>query len=105
MLILDALNSLISSTLAKCSTLKGKDNYAEWEEIMRSNLLTSGCWDIVSGEEIAPAKPDPFYTSRNRPAGIRALRQVEAEYNRTNRAGNYVYSDKLCKEKIQEIKN
>jgi hypothetical protein len=28
--------------LAKCPTLTGKDNYTEWEEIMRSNLRTSG---------------------------------------------------------------
>jgi hypothetical protein len=82
--------------------LKGKDNYTEWEEIMKSNLLTSGCWDIVSGEEIAPAKPDPFYTSRNRPTGVRSLRQVEAEHARTNRAGNYVHSEESCTEESKK---
>src|SRR4051812_46297314 len=41
--ISDTQNSiLISSGLAKCPTLSGKDNYSEWEEIMRSNLRTSG---------------------------------------------------------------
>src|SRR5271163_4729252 len=101
----DTQNSFTSPSLAKCPTLKGKDNYTEWEEIMRSNLLTSGCWEIVSGEEIAPAKPDPFYTSRNRPVGVRSLRQVEAEYARTNRAGNYVYSEESCTGRIKEIKD
>jgi hypothetical protein len=101
----DTLTSLTTANLAKCPTLKGKDNYSEWEEIMKSNLLTSGCWDIVSGEEIAPAKPDPFYTSRNRPTGVRSLREAEAEYGRTNRAGNYVHSDEACKERVQEIKD
>src|SRR5271163_960417 len=101
----DALNGFTTANLAKCPTLKGKDNYSEWEEIMKSNLLTSGCWDIVSGEEIAPAKPDPFYTSRNRPTGVRSLRQAEAAYGRTNRAGNYVHSDEACKERVQEIKD
>jgi hypothetical protein len=81
------------------------DNYTEWEEIMKSNLLISGCWDIFSGEEIAPTKPDPFYTSRSRPTGVRSLRQVEAEYARTNRAGNYVHSEESCKERVQEIKD
>src|SRR5436305_282604 len=83
----DMLNSLTSSGLARCPTLKGKDNYTEWEEIMRSNLRTSGCWEIVSGEEIAPPRPDPFYTSRNRPTGVRTLRQVEAEYDRRASGG------------------
>jgi hypothetical protein len=99
------LDSLTNSGLAKCPTLKGKDNYTEWEEIMRSNLRTSGCWDIVSGEEIAPPRPDPFYTSRNRPTGVRTLRQVEAEYGQRNRAGHYTHSDESCKERVQEIKD
>jgi hypothetical protein len=85
--------------------LKGKDNYTEWEEIMRSNLWTSGCWDIVSGEEIAPPRPDPFYTSRNRPTGVRTLRQVEAEYGQRNRANHYIHNDESCKERVQEIKD
>jgi len=99
------LDSLTNSGLAKCPTLKGKDNYTEWEEIMRSNLRTSGCWDIVSGEEIAPPRPDPFYTSRNRPTGVRTLRQVEAEYGQRNRANHYIHSDESCKERVQEIKD
>jgi len=93
-----------TSTLAKCPILKGKDNYTEWEEIMKSNLITSGCWDIVSGEEVAPRKPNPFYTSRNRPTGVTTLRQVEPGYARRNRAGNYVHSDESCKERVKEIK-
>ena len=99
------LDSLTNSGLAKCPTLKGKDNYTEWEEIMRSNFRTSGCWDIVSGEEIAPPRPDPFYTSRNRPTGVRTLRQVEAEYGQRNRANHYIHSDESCKERVQEIKD
>jgi hypothetical protein len=99
------LDSLTNSGLAKCPILKGKDNYTEWEEIMRSNLRTSGCWDIVSGEEIAPPRPDPFYTSRNRPTGVRTLRQFEAEYGRRNRANHYVHDDESCKERVQEIKD
>ena len=99
-------NSLANSySLAKCPVLKGKDNYTEWEEIMRSNLRTSGCWDIVSGEEVAPPRPDPFYTSRNRPTGVRTLRQVEAEYGQRNRANHYIHSDESCKERVQEIKD
>ena len=39
----DTLNSLTTSGLAKCPTLRGKDNYSEWEEIIRSNLRISGC--------------------------------------------------------------
>jgi hypothetical protein len=101
----DTLNSLTTSGLATCPTLKGKDNYTEWEEIMRSNLRTSGCWDIVSGEELAPSKPNPFYTSRNRPSGIKTLRQVEAEYARTDEAGNFIHNDDSCKERVQEIKD
>ena len=99
------LNSLTSSGLAKCPTLKGKDNYSEWEEIMRSNLRTSGCWEIVSGEEIAPPRPDPFYTSRNRPTGVGTLRQAEAEYGRRVRGGNFVHSEESCKDRVQEIKD
>jgi len=83
----------INSNLAKCPTLKGKENYTEWAEIMKSNLLTTGCWDIVSGEEIEPPRPDPFYTSRNRPTGVKTLRQIEAEYGQRNRSGNYVYNE------------
>jgi len=101
----DMLNSLTSSGLAKCPTLKGKDNYSEWEEIMRSNLRTSGCWEIVSGEEIAPPRPDPFYTSRNRPTGVGTLRQAEAEYGRRVRGGNFVHSEESCKDRVQEIKD
>src|SRR5436309_344649 len=72
---------------------------------MRSNFRTSGCWDIVSGEEIAPPRPDPFYTSRNRPTGVRTLRQVEAEYGQRNRANHYIHNDESCKERVQEIKD
>src|SRR5205814_911419 len=93
-----------SSTLAECPTLTGKDNYTEWAEIMQSNLITSGCWDIVNGDEAAPARPDPFYTSRNRPTGVRTLRQAEAEYNRRVR-GNYVHNDTACKDRVLEIKD
>jgi hypothetical protein len=100
----DTLYSLTSTSLAKCPTLKGKDNYTEWEEIMKSNLRTSGCWDIVSGEEIELPRPDPFYTSRNRPTGVKTLRQAEVEYDRRIR-GNYVHSDESCKERVQEIKD
>ena len=102
---LDNLTSLSNSNLAKCPTLKGKDNYAEWEEIMRSNLRTSGCWDVVSGEAFVPARPNPFYTSWNRPTGVSTLRQVEAEYGRRNRTGNYVHNEESCKERVQEIKD
>jgi hypothetical protein len=101
----DTLNSLTTSSLAKCPTLKGKDNYTEWEEIMRSNLRTSGCWDIVNGEELAPSKPDPFYTSRNRPSGVKTLRKVETEYARCDEAGNFIHNDESCKERVQEIKD
>jgi hypothetical protein len=87
-----------SSTPAKCPTLTGKDNYTEWAEIMQSNLITSGCWDIVNGDEAAPPRADPFYTSRNRPTGIASLRQVEPEYN-------YVHNDASCKDRVQEIKD
>ena len=96
---------LTSSGLAKCPTLRGKDNYAEWEEIMRSNLRTSGCWDIVTGDEVAPLKPSPFYTSRNRPAGVKSLRQAEDEYGQRNEAGDYIQSDRSCKDRVQEIKD
>src|SRR6266480_3186719 len=92
------------ATLAKCPKLTGKDNYTEWAEIMQSNLITTGCWDIVSGDEEAPARPDPFYTSRNRPTGVNTLRQAEAEYNRRVR-GNYVYNNEACKDRVQEIKD
>ena len=94
-----------NSTLAKCPILTGKENYIEWAEIMQSNLITSGCWDIVSGAEADPPRPDPFYTSRNRPAGVRTLREIEEEYNRTNRSGNYVHTEESCKDRIQEIKH
>jgi hypothetical protein len=104
--ISDTQNSILTSSgLAKCPTLSGKDNYSEWEEIMRSNLRTSGCWEIVSGEEIAAPRPDPFYTSRNRPTGVGTLRQVEAEYGRRARGGNFVHSEESCKERVQEIKD
>jgi hypothetical protein len=105
MSISDTLNSLTTSGLAKCPTLKGKDNFTEWEEIIRSNLRTSGCWDIVSGDELAPPRPDPFYTSRNRPTGVRSLRQVEPEYAELDDAGNFTYNKETCKERVQEIKD
>src|SRR5436190_7659930 len=92
------------STLAKCPKLTGKDNYTEWSEIMQSNLITAGCWDIVNGDEEAPPRPDPFYTSRNRPAGITSLRQAEPEYNRRQR-GNYVHNEQSCKDRVKEIKD
>jgi hypothetical protein len=101
----DTLNSLTTSGLAKCPTLRGKDNYTEWEEIMRSNLRTSGCWDIISGEELAPSKPDPFYTSRNRPSGVKTLRETEEEYARRNDDDTYVYSNDTCKDRVLEIKD
>jgi hypothetical protein len=94
-----------SSTLAKCPTLTGKDNYTEWAEIMQSNLITSGYWDIVSGAEDAPPRPDPFYTSRNRPTGVRTLRQAEPEYNQRNRANNYTHNEASCKDRVREIKD
>jgi hypothetical protein len=103
-IVMSAADILASSGLAKCPTLRGKDNYAEWEEIMRSNLRASGCWDIVSGEQNAPARTDPFYTSWNRPTGVSSLRQAEAEYGR-RRAGNYIHNVESCKERIQEIKD
>jgi hypothetical protein len=102
---MSASDTLTSAVLAKCPTLKGKDNYAEWEEIMRSNLRTSGCWDIVSGEEVPPPRPNPFYTSRNRPAGVKSLRQTEAEYGQRNRAGHFTHSEESCQERVQEIKD
>jgi hypothetical protein len=97
--------TLSTSGLAKCPTLKGKENYSEWAEVMESNLVTTGCWDIVSGAETAPPRPDPFYTSRNRPTGVKSLRQVEPEYAQTNRAGNHIHNDESCKERVQEIKD
>lgn len=100
----DTHNSLTSG-LAKCPTLRGKDNYTEWEEVMRPNLRTSECWNIVTGEEIAPLRPDPFYTSRNRPTSASTLRQLEAEYNRRNRAGNYIHDEESCKERVKAIKD
>jgi hypothetical protein len=96
----DTLNNLSNATLAKCPILKGKDNYTEWEEIMRSNLRTSRCWDIVSGDEVPPPRPNPFYTSRNRPTGVKSLRQTEAEYGQRNRAGHF---EESCQERVQEI--
>jgi hypothetical protein len=96
----DTLNSLTTSSLAKCPTLRGKDNYTEWEEIMKSNLRTSGCWDIVSGEELAPLKPDPFYTSRNRPSGVKTLRLAEADYSYRDEAGDFTHSNDSCKERV-----
>jgi ribosomal protein S17E len=101
----DTPNSLTTSGLAKCPTLRGKDNYTEWEEIMRSNLRTSGCWDIISGEELALSKPDPFYTSRNRPSGVKTLRQAEAEYAQLDDAGDFIHNKESCKERVKKIKN
>ena len=46
--------------------------YGEDEEI----IITAGCWDIVNGDEEAPARLEPFYTSRNRPTGVNTLRQA-----------------------------
>lgn len=71
---------------------------------MRLNLQTSGCWDIVSGEKLAPLTPDPFYTSYNKPSSVNTLRQAEAEYSRRDEAGNFIHSDDLCKDRVQEIK-
>jgi hypothetical protein len=70
------------ATLAKCLKLTGKNNYTEWFKIMQSNLITAGCWDIVNGDEKASARPNSFYTSRNRPTGVTTLRHAKAEYNR-----------------------
>jgi hypothetical protein len=52
-----------------------------------------------------PPRPNPFYTSRNRPTGVGSLRQAEAEYDRRNRAGSFVHSEESCKERVQEIKD
>jgi hypothetical protein len=71
---------------------------------MHSNLITAGCWDIVNGDEEAPARPEPFYISRNRLIGINTFRQTEAEYNRRIR-GNFVYNIEACKDRVQEIKD
>jgi hypothetical protein len=101
----DTLNSLTTSSLAKCPTLRGKNNYTEWEEIMRLNLLISGCWDIVDGREIAFTTPVPFYTSRNRPTGVKSLRETEAEYAQRNDDDTYVHSDDTCKDRVLEIKD
>jgi hypothetical protein len=100
----DFLNNFTSSSLAKCPTLKGKDNFTEWEEVMKSNLRTSGCWPIVSGEAQAPSIPNPFYTSYNKPSGVNTLRLAEAEYSRCDNAGNFIHSDDICKDRVQEIK-
>ena len=101
----DTFESLITSCLAKCPTLKGKDNYPEWEEIIKSNLIIWGCWDIVSGQEIAPTIPTPFYTSRNRPADVETLRETEAQYARRNDDDTYVHSDDTCVDRVLEIKD
>jgi hypothetical protein len=71
---------------------------------MQSNLIIAGCWDIVNGNEEAPARPEPFYTSRNRPTGISTLCQAETKYNRRVR-DNFVYNNEACKDCIQEIKD
>ena len=102
-------NDILSSNLAKCPTLKGKENYTEWAEMMKSNLETLGCWDLVTGDERLVSRPDPFYTSRNRPSSVATLRTMEpgfAQRSRAagNRAGTYTHSDEACKETIQEIK-
>jgi hypothetical protein len=86
-------------------SLTGKENYTEWAEIMQSHLITSGCWDIVCGAETAPQRPDPFYTSRNRPTGGRTLCQVEPEYDRRKRAGNHMHNEESYKDRVQEIKD
>jgi hypothetical protein len=93
-----------SSSLAKCPTLKGKDNYTEWEEVMKSNLITSGCWNITSGDVAAPSKPKPFYTSFDKPSGPATLRLAESEYARQDDDGTHVYSDKACMLRVNEIK-
>ena len=63
-------DTLTAAGLAKCPILTGKEDYAGWAEVMKSNLLTIGCWDIVSGAEIAAPRPNPIYTSRNRRCSI-----------------------------------
>ena len=97
-------NDILSSNLAKCPILKGKENYSEWAEIMRSNLETVGCWDLVTGDETLVPRPDPFYTSRNRPSSVATLRAKEQQFGQKNRNGTYIKSDEACKERIQEIK-
>jgi hypothetical protein len=92
------------SPLAKCPTLTGKDNYTEWAEVMKSNLTTSGCWDIISGDAVAPSKPKPFYTSFNKPSGVVSLKEKETEYARKDDQGKDVYSDKTCMLRVNEIK-
>jgi hypothetical protein len=72
---------------------------------MRLNLRISGCWDIVSGDELAPSRPDPFYISRNRPAGVKLLRQAEPEYVELDDAGDLTHNEETCKERVQEIKD
>src|SRR5438552_2215607 len=94
-----SIDIISSLTLAKCPKLTSKDNYTEWSEIMQSNLITAGCWDIVNGDEAVPARPNPFYTSRNRPTGVTTLRQAEAEYNRRVR-NNFVHNNEAYKDYI-----
>jgi hypothetical protein len=60
--------------LAKYPVLTGKDNYIEWAEIIQLNLITSGYWDIVNGDEVVLLRPNLFYTFRNRPIDISSLR-------------------------------
>src|SRR5271154_1918615 len=72
---------------------------------MRSSFRILGCWDIVTGEEVAPLKPNPFYTSWNRPTGVKSLRLAEVEYARCDDNGNYIHSDEACKERVLEIKD
>lgn len=101
----DTLNSLTNSGLARCPTLTGKDNFTEWEEVISSNLRTSGCWDIVCSERNAPSMPNPFYTTLTKPSGVKTLRLAEAEYSQRNEAGDFTHSDDSCKERVQEIKD
>jgi hypothetical protein len=81
------------------------DDYTEWAEIRQPKLITSGCWDIANGAEVALLRPDPFYTSRNGPTGISSLRQVEPEYSRRDKARAYVHNDESCKDRVQEIRD
>jgi len=83
------LNSLTNFGLAKCPTLKGKDNCSEWEEIMKSNIRTSGCWDIISGQEIALQHQNPFTTREIGPPALKRYAGPKAEYARCDNNGNF----------------
>jgi len=53
----------------------------------------------------APAAPISFYTSRNRPTGVKTLREAEVEYGQLDDNGNFNHSDDVCKDRVLEIKD